>query len=152
MSSFLDQMVENKKKWSIIGLSTLGLLISLYISLFIEQGGSAAFCTIGETFDCTSVINSAYGHVFGISVSELGAFYFLVVIALYAVDFYDDYVMAGVSIIGLLSIMYFIFVELIILDKFCLYCTSVHIVVIILFVIIAPESIKNSYNKLVNKK
>ena len=148
-----SEITENKKHLAVLVLSVIGLLISMFIALFIEKGVQAPACNInGTPFSCESVINSSYGNVFGIPVSDIGAFYFLILIALFLVGIKDDLILAIVTLVGLVSIAYFIFVELFILQEICLYCTSVHIVVIIIFLLIGPESIKNSYKMYQKKK
>lgn len=147
MSSWFSEITESKRNVAVIVLSFLGLLVSLYISLFIENGTQAPGCSIrGTPFDCESVINSSFGSVFGIPVADLGVFYFLVVLALFLVGLNDDVTVSIVSLVGLGSILYFIAVEFY-LGKFCLYCTTVHIIVVIIFILVGPQSIKNTYLK-----
>ena len=148
MSFKIPQISDVLKRYIVLVLSALGLLISLIIHFFIENGDNLAGCKVGSYFNCDFVINSAYGKIFGIPLSLLGAFYFLCLLAIYAVDFYDDYVIAGVAIVGILSIVDFLYIEFFLVNHFCLYCTSIHIIVIIIFILIGPSAIKNSYEKL----
>ena len=148
MSQKILTVIEEQKKLLVMVLSALGLLVSLYIHFVIETGNNAPACTItGTIVNCGDVVNSVYGNIFGISWAYLGAFYFIAILALYFVDYYDDYVMAGIVIVGLLSVVNFLYIEYI-LGAICLYCTTVHIIVILLSLLIGPQAIKNSYQKL----
>ena len=147
MSQKILTVIEEQKKILVMVLSALGLLVSLYIHFVIETGNIAHACKIGQHIDCTDVVNSVYGHFLGIPWSLYGAFYFVVFLALYFVDYYDDYVMAGLVFLGLISVANFLYIEYI-LGAICLYCTTVHIIVILLSLLIGPKAIKNSYQKL----
>jgi uncharacterized membrane protein len=146
-------MSSQSRRIYVIILSLLGLFVSLFIALVIEKEENFPGCTItGTVFNCADVVTSQYGYFFNIPVSIIGAFWFITMAALYFVEYYDDYVMAVLSLTGISSIVYFIYIELIVLETFCLYCTIVHIIVIIMFLLIGPESIKNSYEKLKEKR
>ncbi len=139
-------MGETFRRYAVIVLSVIGLLISLYIKLYIETGDNNVLgCKINSYVNCTNVINGPYGKVFGIPLSLFGAFYFLVLIALYAVDYYNDYLIAVISLAGIVSVINFVFLELFVINHICLYCTSVHVVVVLIFILIGPVSIRNSY-------
>ena len=103
---------------------------------------------MGSFFNCDLVINSAYGKVFGIPLSLLGAFYFIWLLAFYIVDYRNDFIIAGTNIIGILSVVNFVYLEFFVLDHFCLYCTSVHIIVILIFLLVGVSATKNSYIEL----
>ena len=150
MSSKIPTISDKTKNISVMLLSSLGLVVSVIIYLFIENEptNNIPACTVGTLFNCGDVVNSEFGKVFGIHLSIIGAFYFLVILALYLVDYYDDYLMAGISVVGVLSVVYFVVLELFILQKFCLYCTVVHVSVILIFLLIGPSSIRNSVEKL----
>ena len=135
-------------RYAVIILSVLGLLVSLIIRLYIESGDQLAGCKVGSFFNCDLVINSAYGKVFGIPLSLLGAFYFICLLAFYIVDYRNDLIIAGTNIIGMLSVVNFVYLEIFVLDHFCLYCTSVHIIVILIFLLVGVSAIKNSYIEL----
>ena len=148
MSLKLPQINHTLIRYAVIVLSALGLLISIIIRLYIESGDELAGCKVGSFFNCDLVINSVYGKVFGIPLSLLGAFYFICLLAFYIVDYRNDFIIAGWNIIGLLSVIDFVYLEIFVLDHFCLYCTSVHVIVILIFLLVGISAIKNSYIEL----
>lgn len=147
----MEQYIEQQKRLLVMILSILGFLVSSYIYIVIEkENGTPAGCQIGSTgiINCHAVVGSQYGNVFGVPWSVIGAFYFLILFAIYFVDYYDDYLIALLVLAGLVSIVYFVFLELVVLDTICLYCTTVHIIEILIALLIGPQAIKNSYLKL----
>lgn len=135
-------------RYAVIVLSVLGIIVSIIIKVYLETDQTLPGCKIGSVVNCTDVINGPYGKVFGIPLSYFGAFYFLVFLALYAVDFNDDYIVAIWSTIGLLAVINFVALELFVINHICLYCTSVHVLVVLVFLLVGPRSIWHSYLKL----
>lgn len=152
MDSWIPQISDNIKRYIVLVLSAIGLVISIIIRLFIENTTSnlpgckpTAFSGL---FNCDSVINSVYGNIWGIPLSFLGAFYFICLLAIYGVRYENEYVIAIVSIVGILSVADFLYIEVVLVNHFCLYCTSIHIIVILIFILIGPPAIVNSYQDL----
>ncbi len=152
MDSWIPQISDNIKRYIVLVLSALGLLISIIIRLFIEnQNSSLPGCrptAFSGLFNCDFVINSVYGQIWGIPLSLLGAFYFICILAIYGVNYKNDYVIAIISLVGILSILDFVYIEFFLVDHFCLYCTSIHIIVILIFILIGPPAIVNSYQNI----
>ena len=154
MDEWLPFISDKLKRYIVLVLSALGLLISIFIRLYIEdQNSSVLACKVtGLPFlNCESVINSAYGKVFGIHLSLIGAFYFICLLAVYGVDYRNDFVTAALALAGILSVFDFLFIEFFLVNHFCLYCTSIHIIVVIIFILIGPPAIVHSYQDLREK-
>ena len=98
-------------------------------------------CTIGG---CESVLSSVYAEVFGIPVALFGAVYYLIILLLtfISIDAKREIflrIALLLSVIGLLSSIWFSFLQIFIIKAFCLYCalsavTSVSIFIISLYV------------------
>lgn len=145
MSSWNNKIRLNWKQYSIILLSSLGILVSLFLALVVEIE-TILGCTItGTPLDCTKVLSTEFSTFLGIPVSILSALWFVVLFSIYFVKYQNEILIALLSIIGFGSIVYFVFLELFVIHYICLYCTIGHILGIIIILIIGPTAIKNSY-------
>ena len=105
----------------------IGLLDALYIAFFVENGSSNS-CTIANTpINCGKVLGSSYATVFGFPDSILASFWFLIILVIYIIDYRNTYLTIGLSLLGLGAIIYFVFLEIFIINYICLYCTLGHI-------------------------
>jgi uncharacterized membrane protein len=135
-------------------LAILGLAISAYETYAHYNGSHLAGCPTGGngTFNCTAVITSPQSMVFNVlPVAVLGLAFYVVAVALFSpwlwrmrpevrllgfqVRRRDVNVLRLASVIvGMGFVMYLIYAELTI-GSICEYCTGVHIVTFVLFVI-----------------
>ena len=135
-------------------LAILGLAISAYETYAHFNGSHLAGCPTGGngTFNCTAVITSSQSMVFGVlPVAVLGLAFYVVAVPLFSpwawrmrpevrvlglrVRSRDVNVLRLVSmVVGMGFVMYLIYAELQI-GSICEYCTGVHIVTFLLFVI-----------------
>lgn len=96
----------------------------------------------GVTIDCLRVLTSPYSHVGPVPLDALASVWFMANIGLVVAYFYllpaDSVVRALYywRIVGLAILPYLLFVELAVLKALCLYCTIMHIFIIIDFIII----------------
>ena len=135
-------------------LAILGLAISAYETYAHYNGSHLAGCPTGGngTFNCTAVITSSQSMVFGVlPVAVLGLAFYVVAVVLFSpwvwrlrpevrllglrVRRRDVDVLRLVStVVGMGFVMYLIYAELQI-GSICEYCTGVHVVTFLLFVI-----------------
>jgi uncharacterized membrane protein len=126
-------------------LSVFGLGVSIYLTI-THFSPHALVCVSNGTFNCEKVTTSPQSEVFGIPVAMLGLFYFVPMIALClpaawrSADRRIHLARLILSIVGVGMILYLIIAELFIIKAICLWCSSVHIVTFILFVIIVTAS------------
>ncbi len=128
-----------RQRLLILILITLGFLISLHL---IQSHSSPAkegeICDINGVLSCTLVNTSKYAEIFHVPVALLGSIWFIIAFLL-AWNIHhkkhNQTILFIWTIIGLISIIYFIVAE-IILQAICLYCTSVHLIILILFFIL----------------
>jgi uncharacterized membrane protein len=125
-----------------LALALAGLGVSTYLTVAHFTESTLAGC--GETsgrIDCTKVTTSAQSYVFGIPVAVLGmAFYvFLVAImspwAWRAARREIHLLRIASMVVGIGFVIYLLYAELYIIDAICLYCTSVHVLTFVLFVL-----------------
>ena len=130
---------------SAVGLWASGTVVVIYYTL----GQQLPLCPTGNYFgihlDCGAVLGSSYSKVFGVPLELLAVFYFIVNLGLvYLIAFGSDRfwrrslsVLFGWRFIGLAIVPYLVFVELFLLHAVCVYCTIMHVAIIIDFAVIS---------------
>jgi uncharacterized membrane protein len=112
--------------WLSLGLTLLGLGMSVYLTWVKLTGNTASCGTVG---DCESVNNSRYAAIGGVPVALLGALSYLVLLGLLAVERRRPQsaetarlAIFGVSLIGTLYSAYLTYIEVAVLRAICPYC------------------------------
>lgn len=102
-----------------------GLILSIYLTYV----SALPYCP-PELSGCDVVIASEYSKFFGVPVALLGAAWFAVVIALSIASYISERCrkpLLAWCIIGVLGVLYLVWVEVFILHAICLYCTIAHV-------------------------
>src|SRR5579859_7626456 len=129
-----------------LGLGGLGLLVSAYLTAthyFAEQVPLA--CSTGGFVDCEQVTTSAESMIGAVPVAVLGLVWFGVLLALVAgrrmrLSRSLLNLQMGWAVLGLLSIFYLVYAELFLIGALCLWCTVVHALVVVLFLMTLWEA------------
>jgi uncharacterized membrane protein len=122
-----------------LGLATLGLLISAYLTAthyFAEQVPLA--CSTGGIVDCEQVTTSAESMIGPIPVAVLGIVWFGVALAMVLAR--ATRLQMAWAIFGLVSIFYLVYAELFLIGALCLWCTAIHVIVVVLFLMTLWEA------------
>ena len=124
----------------LVSLAGLGVSIYLTIAHFTES--TLAGCNeTGGLVNCTKVTTSPQSYVFGIPVAVLGLAFYLFMVAIMspwawrATRREVHLVRIAALIAGMGFVLYLLYAELFIIGSICLYCTSVHALTFILFVL-----------------
>lgn len=113
-------------------LSIIGLIVSIYLSIY-HLLGVPLFCSTSGLINCSNVINSPFGFIFGIPVSDFGVVFFLIeLFVLFLIK--DPFAKIFVNSVGIAFVGYFLYAEYTV-GNICEYCTSVHIIVVILLIL-----------------
>lgn len=106
--------------------SILGFAIASYLS-FEHYRGELPVC--GILPGCEKVLTSVYSVVYGVPLALLGSFYYLVV--LFGTVLYLDTKKTEVlkytglfTIVGGISSLYFMYLQFIVIESICVYCTA----------------------------
>jgi uncharacterized membrane protein len=133
---------------SLFGLWASGMVVFVYYTT-----GSYAhlpFCSSSQSsgplaVDCAKVLGSTYSRVFGVPLELFAVVYFVInLVLVYLVAFGGDSVfrrsltvLFGWRFIGLIIVPYLVAVELFILQAICIYCTIMHVAIVLDFIIIS---------------
>src|SRR3989338_5195370 len=152
----LNKMNLKHQRLLLISLITFGFLISLHlIQTHSSPASEGEICDINGVLSCTLVNTSKYSEIFHVPVAVLGAIWFIIAFLL-AWNIHKKHQNQTLlflwTIIGLISIIYFITIE-IILQAICLYCTTIHIIIVILFYLNPkPTSYYNDFANCLSEK
>jgi len=123
----------------VLALAGLGVSIYLTIAHFTES--TLAGCSESGLVNCTKVTTSPQSYVFGIPVAVLGLAFYLFAAAImspwaWQATRREIHLLRIASlVVGIGFVLYLIYAELFIIGSICLYCTSVHAIAFVLFVL-----------------
>ncbi|TDC82731.1 vitamin K epoxide reductase family protein [Actinomadura sp. 7K507] len=128
-------------------LTAAGLGISVYLTVTHYDEG-ALVCSASQTVDCHAVTTSEYATLLGIPMPLLGlAFFagFAALITPWALRSQWPPLRWGrvaSTGVGVLFVVYLVTVELALLHKICLWCTGVHVITVVLFVLVLIDEFR----------
>ncbi len=124
----------------VLSLAGLGVSIYLTIAHFTESSrwpGARKAALV----NCTKVTTSPQSYVFGIPVAVLGLAFFVAAVALMSPWAWRwarrevALIRIASLVVGMGFVLYLLYAELFIIGSICLYCTSVHAITFLLFVL-----------------
>ena len=122
-------------------LSLAGLGVSIYLTIAHFTDKPLAGCSESGLVNCTKVTTSPQSYVFGIPVAVLGLAFFVAAVALMS-PWGWRWARRDVALIRIASlvvamgfVLYLLYAELFTIGSICLYCTSVHAITFLLFVL-----------------
>jgi uncharacterized membrane protein len=117
-----------------IAASVVGVGISIYLTL-LHYAGVVPACPVSGTINCEAVLSSQYAVIAGTSVptSVAGITWFGVSALLWAWRFGPWHL--AWSAVGLVTVLYLVFIEIVRVGAICLWCTAAHVLVVAIFMI-----------------
>jgi uncharacterized membrane protein len=122
-------------------LALAGLGVSIYLTIAHFTDKPLAGCSESGLVNCTKVTTSPQSYVFGIPVAVLGLAFYVFAVAIMSPWAWRatrrEIHLARLAslVIGIGFVLYLIYAELFIVGSICLYCTSVHVITFVLFVL-----------------
>ena len=119
-----------------------GLGVSTYLTITHFDSSVPLVCSDKGLVNCGLVTSSPQSYVFGIPVAVLGlAFYVFMVAAVSPWAWRSKYPAVAWArlasvVVGIVFVLYLVYTELFTLNAICLWCTSVHVLTFLLFVLI----------------
>ena len=126
-------------------LSLAGLGVSIYLTI-THFDKVLLVCDTNATINCEKVTTSPKSEILGIPVAMLGLLFFVPMILLClpaawrSADRRIHLARLVLSVTGVGMILYLIIAELFIIKAICLWCSSVHLITFVLFVIIVTSA------------
>jgi uncharacterized membrane protein len=124
-------------------LSLAGLGVSIYLTIAHFTESTLAGCSDTGLVNCTKVTTSAQSYVFGIPVAVLGLAFFAFAVAImspwaWQASRREIHILRMASVVvGIGFVLYLVYAELFIIGSICLYCTSVHAITFLIFLLTA---------------
>lgn len=134
-----------RPRWLVPGTlvaSLAGLGVSSYLTVAHYTTTALLACPENATVDCEKVTTSPESVILGVPVAVFGLVYFVAMLALCSARAWRSTASAvrlgrlGAAVAGLGFVCYLIYVELFEVDAICLWCTSVHVINLVLFAMI----------------
>jgi uncharacterized membrane protein len=126
-------------------LAILGLADSAYQTYTKLSGTGLAGCS-AKTDACSLVQNSSQAYIAGIPMAVFGLVFYLFMTGICAPQAWRSAsslihrARLGAAVVGMIFVLYLMYVELVELRQVCPYCTSVHIITFLLFCVIVFQA------------
>ncbi len=123
-------------------LALAGLAVSAYLTFEHFTANATLACSINGIVDCAKVTTSAWSTFLGVPVALLGLVFFIVALGLTLPRVWRrperwlDMVRLGWLTIGIGMVLYLVWAELYRVHAICLWCTAVHIVTFLLWIVV----------------
>ncbi len=129
--------------YSTFALSLVGLGIAAYLTFTHFEGNKFLACSTTGLFNCDTVTSSPQSYVLGMPVAVVGLVGYAVLAILnspwgWRAPWYALHVARVAIVAGSMAfVLWLVAAELLYVDHICEWCTGVHVVTFLLFVIIA---------------
>ena len=111
--------------------ASLGLAISIYLTVEHYSGSTALACPENAAINCAKVTTSSWSRLGGIPVAVLGLAYFAVMTLLVVPSAWRRHLLDPVRVAGaaagMAMVIYLLWAELFRVGAICLWCTAVHV-------------------------
>jgi uncharacterized membrane protein len=126
-----------------LALSLAGLGVSIYLTVVHYGSSNLLVCSASGTINCEKVISSPESMVFGVfPVAVLGLAFYVFMVAINTPWAWQSrlpliwWARLGGIITGMGFVLYLLYAELVQVGNICLWCTSVHVITFVLFVML----------------
>lgn len=112
----------------ILVLAFFGIADSTYLTQN-ALSGTPLLCTIQNLSGCNIVAASPYSHIFGIPLAEFGILFYSIIFVLAALELvvFDQLLRRSlqvVSLVGVISSLYFTALQVFVIGALCIYCIA----------------------------
>lgn len=127
---------------SALALSIAGLGVSTYLTIVHFAPSVPLACSASGIVNCERVTTSPQSYVFGVPVAVLGLAFYVAMTAInlpvawHAADRRVHLVRLALGVAGICFVLYLVAAELLVIGNICLWCTSVHVLTFLLFVLL----------------
>ncbi|MGJ3238080.1 MAG: vitamin K epoxide reductase family protein [Anaerolineae bacterium] len=131
----METKTKNNPLFSARNLSFVILAVAIgvsgYLSYLKVDTNARPACSVGDVFDCGTVLNSVYSEIMGVPIAWLGLGVNLLVVALLVLEprvpFFSEYsvpLIFGVLLFAFLFSVYLVYVQAFLITRYCPWCLS----------------------------
>jgi uncharacterized membrane protein len=128
-------------RWQLLALAAglAGLGISIYLTA-VHFAGVPLACPANGTINCEAVLSSRYAIIAGTGVptAAAGIVWFAVSMLLWIRP--AGRIQLAWSALGLVAVLFLVYVEIVLLGAICLWCSATHVLVLVIFLIALPKA------------
>ncbi len=123
----------------ILFLAFGGLADSAYLAQH-ETASNPLICNIQNLSGCNIVAQSPYSQIFGIPIAEYGILFYVIIFVIAALELvlFDRLlrrVLQFFAIGGTIASLYFTFLQIYVIQAFCIYCLSSAVITLFIFIL-----------------
>ena len=136
MLVYIDRVADRFNRYKSL-LSVVGFVVALYLTITHYTASIPLACPSIGIIDCGTVLSSKYAVLFGIPLAVMALAFFIgeIVLIVKNMKEYQLYL----NTVGFFSLFYTWYAEYL-LQRICIYCTALHIIIIVLFAISLYEA------------
>lgn len=132
--------------WTAAGVALLGVADAIYLTIAHFTTAAILACSDTGLVNCARVTTSAQSSIVGVPVAVLGLAYFVAMVGLnlpwsWCAGGSKGAWLARVRLAGAVAgigfVIYLVSAELLVIGNICLYCTIIHFLAFVLFVLVA---------------
>ncbi len=143
--------MDKKLYWVSVGLAALGIMVSIYMTIFKLTSNNAMCLGSG---DCSTVNASPYSSVYGVPVAFVGVLGYVSILAILLMQdrggkFFRNnglLVLFGLATTGFFFTVYLIYLEIFVIKALCPFCITSQITMSILFIITIIRLVQQPVN------
>lgn len=143
--------MDKKLYWLSIALACLGVLVSIYMTIYKLTSNNAMCLGSG---DCSTVNASKYSMVYGIPVAFVGVLGYAAILGLLVLEkragefFAKNSTLAifGLAVTGFAFTLYLVYLEIFVIKALCPFCITSQITMTILFIITIVRLVRQPAN------
>jgi uncharacterized membrane protein len=130
-------------RWTTLVLAIAGLGVSVYLTIAHYTTAVSLACPNTGAINCEKVTTSPESSVFGIPVAVLGLAFYLFLVAIMTPWAWRsgrrEVALARLLslVVGIGFVLYLVYAEVFQIGNICLWCTSVHVITLVLFALTA---------------
>jgi uncharacterized membrane protein len=130
--------------WLRLALVLVGLGISAYLTA-VHYHGAPLYCRTRGIVDCEQVVTSPESVVLGLPLALWGVVWFVLAgVLAWPREPWEERVRSWRRLwaaVGALAVVYFVYLEFVVIGHVCLWCSAVHLIVLVLLALeVAPAA------------
>jgi uncharacterized membrane protein len=140
--------MDKRLRQGIIGLTVLGLTVSIYMTVYKLTSNDSMCLGLGG---CSIVNASLYSEIYGIPVAAVGVGGYLAILAVLFLENNPGFFMNngnmllfGLTLLGFLFTLWLVFVEVALIKAYCPFCITSQITMTIIFILTVVRTVKQN--------